>query len=846
MAEIFWHNVSSEEAVKQLNSDSGQGLSDKEVFLRQEKFGRNQLPEEKRLPGLKIFFSQLKSPLIYILIIAGLITLFFGKFADSIVIFGAVVLNTVIGFIQENKSSRALRALKEIVRIEARVIRDGIEKSVDSAELVPGDMIVFTAGNKIPADARLVESHHLMVNEAPLTGESMPAQKSNIILPLGDPMVDRDNMVYMGCTVENGLGKAVITAIGRDTEIGKVSLLTKETKEEKTPLQEKISQLSKIIGLIIGIFSSFIFIGGILKGRDFLETFMTSIAVAVAAIPEGLPIALTVILALGTQRILKRKGLVRRLASAEVLGSTSIIASDKTLTLTEGKMKVSEIYAEDKNLLLKIVVLTSEVSGGPTEKALLSAGAEAGFKKDELNKSYFKRDEIPFDPKNKFVAVLVETKEKKQLILVSGAPEKILSRSLLKDGDASKLNRELEKLASDGLRVVAAAYKKISDHKTEIENLNNEISGLTFVGFIGLRDPLRPEAKEAIFLCRKAGMKPIIVTGDHLLTAKVIAGELEMKTGRENVIEGRELDDISDEEFYKKIKDIEVYARVEPRHKLRIVEAWQKLGQVVAMTGDGINDAPALKKADIGVALGSGTDAAKEVSDLVLLTDSFNIIISAVEEGRVIIDNIRKVITYLLSDSFTETILIGAAVIFGWPLPVSAVQILWINLIEDGFPNIALAFEPKDKAILERKPEIRNVKLLNPEMKAIIFIIGLITDFMLLFIFWWLFRQNYDMQYIRTIIFATLGIDSLFYVFSCKSLRKNIWRINLFSNKLLIASVIFGFTALLAGIYIPVFQSLLDTVPLGRGEWLIVLGLGALNVALIELVKYIFIIKRKK
>lgn len=891
-----WHNISVGEAVRILDSDIQNGLTNEKVFLRQEKFGKNRLPEEKPLSKWEILFSQFKNPLIYILIIAGVITSFFREWADSIVIFGAVTLNTLVGFFQESKATQALGALKKIVKIEARVIREGSEKNIDSADLVPGDIIVFTAGNKIPADAILIEAHHLMVNEAPLTGESMAAQKNINILPLGTPLSDKDNMVYMGCVIEAGLGNAVVTATGKNTEIGRVAVLVKETKEEKTPLQKKISHLSGIIGIIIAFIAFFIFIEGILKGRQFLEMFMTSIAVAVAATPEGLPIALTVILALGTQRILKRKGLVRKLVAAEALGSTSVIASDKTLTLTQGEMQVFETvtpgmaikfdefkakHHKDHILLLQIASLTSEafienpedpyslwiIRGRPTDKALILAGAEVGLKKPVLEKAYAKIDAIPFSSESKFIAVLVQARPvingaakhakvslirdpiihgANQAILVTGAPEKIIKHSKLKEGDLLELKKELDNLAGKGLRIVAAAYKKIADHQTEIKDLEEEINGLTFVGFIGLRDPLRPEAKTAIALCKKAGIRTIIVTGDHLLTARAVAKELGLKSDRENILEGGELDKISDEELHKKIKNIEVYARVEPRHKLRIVDAWQKLGQVVAMTGDGINDAPALKKADIGVALGSGTDVAKEVSDLVLLTDNFNVIVAAVEEGRVIIDNIRKVITYLLSDSFTETILIGISIIFGWPLPVSAAQILWVNLIEDGFPNMALAFEPKEKDSLTRPPEGKDIKLMTREMKIIIFIIGLLTDFLLLAIFWWFFRSNYDIQYIRTIIFAALGIDSLFYVFSCKSLGRNIWRINPFSNKFLLAAVAFGFSALLAGIYIPVFQSLLQTLPLGHREWLIVLGLGLINVLLIELVKYIFIVKQKK
>ena len=882
MAEKMWHNQSFEEVVQEFNSDSQKGLSEKEVWAKQKKFGQNLLPKEKPLSGLRIFFEQLRSPLIYILIIAGLITLYFKEWADTIVIFGAVFLNTIVGFFQENKASQALGALRKVVKIEAQVIREGHELKLDSADLVPGDIIVLTAGNKVPADGRLIETHNLKINEAPLTGEWLPAQKITEALPENTSLADRDNMVYMGCLVEDGKGKAVITSIGQNTEMGGVAVLVKETKEEKTPLQKKLANFSKIVGIVIGFVSFFIFVGGILKGKEFLEMFMTAIAVAVAATPEGLPVAMTVILALGMQRILKRKGLVRKLVAAETLGSTSIIATDKTLTLTEGKMEVFEtvtvktkitadgqtswgnIFKEktkkDQILLMKIVSLTNEafienpqdpyplwrIRGRPTDRALLIAGAEAGLKKQELEKEYPKIDEIPFNPQNKFIATLHQ-KNRESVLFVAGAPEKILSLSSVDKNTLAELNSQLEDLTGQGLRVVAAGYRKLKAQGAKRKTLTEEIKDLTFVGFIGLRDPLREEAKEAIILCKKAGMKPIMVTGDHLLTAMVIGQELGLKTKQENIIEGKDLDNMSEKEFQEKVKDIEIYARVEPRHKLKIIEAWQERGQVVAMTGDGINDAPALKRADVGVALGSGTDVAKEVSDLVLLTDNFSIIPAAVEEGRAIVDNIRKVITYLLSDSFTETILIGVSIILGLPLPVTAVQILWVNLIEDGFPSVALAFEPKEKDLMEKKPQGKNVPLLTREMKVIIFIIGIFTDLILLGLFFWLFgkfgREN--LAYIQTMIFAGLGINSLFYIFSCKSLRKNIWQINPFSNKFLVMAVLFGFLMLSLGIYLPTLQTLLKTVSLGFQDWLILLGLGILNIILIEGTKYYFIARHQ-
>lgn len=868
MAEIFWHNLSKEEVIKTLRSDIDVGLTEKEVEIRQREFGKNKLSEEKLLPRLRIFLEQLRSPLIYILLIAGIIALILKDYTDAIVIFGAVFLNTIVGFIQENKTSKALRALKKVVRHEAEVKREGNLKIIDSIELVPGDIIFLNPGDKVPADGRIVESHDLKINEMALTGEWLSAKKKPEILPEEVPLADRDNMVYMGCVVEDGKGKAIVTETGLQTEIGKVAEMVRETKEEKTPYQKKLAHFSRIVGIIIGIICFGIFIEGMLTGGKFIEMFTTAVAVAVAAIPEGLPVAMTVILALGMQRILQKKGLVRKLVAAETLGSTSIIATDKTATLTEGRMKVDEVIG-DKFLALKAATLTSEafienpqypkekwiIRGRPTDKALLEAGIEAGIdRKKEFEKR--KIAELPFSPENKIAAVLYE-ENGENILYVCGTPEKILEKSDLKKEEKIKLEQKLEELAQKGLRVVGSAYKKIANFHEfgheYCESIFEEIGGkfvhireLNFAGFITLKDPIRPEVREAMKICRQAGLRPIIVTGDHKLTAKAVAEELGFKISEENILEGINLDKLSDREFEKILDKIQIYARVEPKHKLRIIEAWQARGEVVAMTGDGINDAPALKRADIGIALGSGTEVAKEASDLILLNDSFSTIVAAVEEGRAILDNIRKVITYLLSDSFTEIILIGASLLFGFPLPVTAVQILWVNLIEDGLPDIALAFELKEKDVMEQKPVGHKTPLLTREMKVLIFIIGIFTDLLLLGLFFWLLKfSGYEISHIRSVIFAGLAVDSLFYVFSCKSLRKNLWQINPFSNKFLIISWIFGVLMLISALYFSPFQTLLKTAPLTFFDWQLILGLGLLNVISIEATKWHFITKSK-
>jgi len=884
-----WHSMSVESVLRHLKS-SKNGLSEKEVQERLRRFGFNKLSEEKRLTGAQIFFYQFKSPLIYILIIAGLITLILNHWTDSIIIFACVFLNSFIGYLQENKTSNILLSLKKIVREKAAVIRDGEKKEINQTHLVVGDIIIIQPGDKIPADARLIENSSLKVNESILTGEWLAADKSLGKLPEGTLLADRKNMVYMGTVAESGRAKAIVTDIGLHTEIGEIAMSIKELKEEKTPYQRKIVYFSKIIAIIVGIICASIFITGSLTGRNILEMFVTSVAVAVAAIPEGLPVAITVILALGMERILKQKGLVRRLVAAEALGSTSIICTDKTGTLTQAKMMVADVFADSKDfpreLVLKIGIFCSEafienmkepmskwlIRGRPTEKAIVLAGMESGLRRDNLEKEEPQIDNLPFDSNYKYSASLHQLGKTQEVIYLMGAPEIILERARyfettkghehLSKNKLNELTKKYEKLNSRGLRLVAVAYKKLPKEslsseikkQSEIGELSEAtkqniyekyLAEIVFVAFVALKDPLRDDVKEAIKTCQRAGMKPIIVTGDHPLTAQAIARELGVPADSKNIIKGDEFNELSDKEFEKKLKDITIYARMEPQQKLRIVEAWQKKGEVVAMTGDGVNDAPALKKANIGVALGSGTDVAKEASDLILLTDNFSIIITAVKEGRGIIDNIRKTITLQVSQCFSEVILIGASVIGGLPLPILPAQILWENLIEGSPQGIALAFEPKEKDVMKRLPENPKASLLTDEMKVIIFGFGIVTTLILLGLFLWLLDNSLPLAEIRTIIFAVLAIDSIFYAFSCKNLRKNIWEYNLFSNLYLIGSVFFSLCMLLLAVYTPLFQKLLKTVSLNFFDWFLILGLGILNLILVEIVKFFFIKKHK-
>ncbi|HEA84361.1 MAG TPA: HAD family hydrolase [Candidatus Wildermuthbacteria bacterium] len=853
-----WHAITLGEAIRNLKTNAKTGLTASEVKKRRKKYGSNKLPEEQVLSPVLIFFRQFKSPLILILVIAGVVTLVLGEYTDSAVIFGAVFLNTLIGYFQENKAIRALSALKKILTFTATVLREGKIKEIPQVQLVPGDIMMLRAGIKIPADGRILQTLGMQIGEAILTGEWISSQKNTKILPVSTPLADRDNMVYMGSVIENGEGMAVVVNTGDKTELGQIASLVSEIEEEKTPYQRRLSRLSWIIGVIVSALALFIFVEGIVTHLGFAEMFITAVAIAVAAIPEGLPVAMTIILALGMQEILKKNGLVRNLASAETLGSTTVIATDKTLTLTEGTMEVTEVSARpsfDKELVLVGAALANEgyvenpeevfekqiIRGRPTDKGLLQAAMNAGLSSTELEKKYPLLHRISFDPVHKYVASFHKYRGN-TVAFVSGAPESVISISKCTEQELNNIKSELNRLTGRGLRVIAVAQKDIQGSNPGRADLTN----LKFVGFIGLKDPIRKEAKGAIREAKRAGIRTIIVTGDHMLTALAAAKELGLPCQPNNILEGKELEKMSEETLDNTLERISIYARVEPVHKLRIIEAWQKRGETIAMTGDGVNDAPALKRADIGIAIGSGTDVAKEVADLILLGDNFNIIPAAIRQGRIIIDNIRKVITFLLSGSFTETILIGTAIILGFPLPITALQILWINIVEDGLPGIALAFEKGEKDVMKRKPEAKNKGLLTNEMKVIIFAISFITDLILLGLFFFLLKTEYTLEHIQTIIFIALGLDSIFYVFACKSLRKNIWEYNIFSNKFLTGSVILGIFLLLLPIYLPVLQNVFHTVPLSLLDWGVLVTLAIINLLLIEATKWYFIQKMRR
>lgn len=907
-----FHSLKIEEVFSRLYS-SKDGLTYDEANKRIKKYGLNELPRAKPLSRITIFISQFKSPLIYILLFAGLVSFILRDWVDMGVIFAAVFINTIIGFIQENKANDTLNKLKELIKHKALVLRDGEKKEVDSAVLTQGDAIILKAGNRVPADARLFEVDNLLANESSLTGESIPAEKNIIINKEGVPIADRTNMVYASTVIVKGSGRAVVCAIGKDTEIGKISKMVREIEEEKTPLQLRLLKFSNILGIIISAIVILIVVIGSIQGRKLFDMFIMGVALAVSAIPEGLMVAITVILVIGMQKILKQKSLVRKLIAAETLGSTTVICADKTGTLTEGKMQLAHIIIGDKeygisalnskddakeeifvNLALRAAIMSSDASienprdeleawkiiGDPTEVALMLAAIQSGLNKDELLKNEPKIAELPFDNENKFMISLHKKRDGSFILYEKGAPEKLLDKSTsfchlgkiykMSDRERKKINMSLKDFTTRGLRVIGVATRDLQADEIKINpapsrgtavelqgvrerrGINDGIAGwqsldknLVFIGFIALKDPLRQEAKETIAICREAGIRPIIITGDHPLTARAIAAEVGMKAEDENILTGESLDKTTDEKLKILVKKVDIYARVSPHHKLRIVEALKSHGEVVAMTGDGLNDSPALKAADIGISLGTATDIAKESSDLVLLDNNFKTIVAAIEQGRIIFLNIRRVVTYLIAVSFTELILIIGTIILGLPLAILPIQILWINIIEHGLPAFSIAFEGSDKSVMKEKPIKKREPILNSEMKLIIFGAGLLRDVSFFALFIYFYRLGEDINYLRTVFLAILAFTSLLSIFSIRNLNRPIWRLNPFSNLYLLGSVLISFILLILAVYWRPLQGILSTVSLNFNSWVLIISAAIASTAMIEIVKlYSFFINR--
>lgn len=865
---LSWHAQSIEHVFSALDATQS-GLSRDEAEHRLKRFGSNTLPEPPRATGLRIFFRQLQSPFTIILSVAAVISWVLRDFLDALFIFVAVAVNLIFGFVQEWRAERALEALQRIIRHDATVVRDGAPQRIPAELVVPGDVILLAAGERVPADARLFDVESLELNEAALTGESLAVTKISDPVPIGSTLADRRNMVYSGTAVTRGEGTAAVIATGTMTEVGRIASAIREIPDEETPLEERLRLLARSITIVVLLLAAVVFLFGLRTGLPILEIFTTAAAVAVAAVPEGLVVAVTMILAIGMSRLVRKRALVRRLRAAETLGSVTVICVDKTGTITEGRMRVADVLPAsaneaDREHLLHIAALaneawleesprsdghtTGEVVGEPTDVAILQAALEAGLHDEIDARRTTIRDRLPFSSENQFIAALVELRERDTMIIaVKGAAEKLLPHAVrvrreghsvpLTPAERGALTRKHNELSEKGLRIIAVSERTVAPSTTELPPLEHLLTELTFLGFIALHDPIREGVAHDIAAARAAGIKVVLITGDHLLTARTVANNVGIAA--DHIIAGEELATLSDEALGERLRGNVIFARTAPQQKLRIVEALKRRGEVVAMTGDGINDAPALKSAAVGVSLGSGTDVAKESAELVLLDDDLSTIISAVREGRVIFDNIRKVVVFLLIDTFSEIILILGSLLLGLPLALVATQILFVNLVEDGPPTFSLAFEPGERGIMQRPPRSPAEPILNREALLLIFGVGLLTDLLLLGVYAWLLYSGTDVATARTIVFAAVGLDSFVQIFALRNLREPFWRANPLENPWLNAAVVIGISGVVAGILAPPLQTFLRTVPLEPSAWLLVIGLSLVALVPVEIIKFL-------
>lgn len=850
----FWA-LSVPDVIALLETHTENGLSREEAERRLGVFGPNIIEKPRQSPTLSILLNQFKSPLILILIFAAAATLFISHYRDAVFILSAVIVNAALGFYQEYKAEKALSELKTYLKQRARVIRDGAEFEIDAANLVLGDIVRLTQGDRVPADGRFVFANDTQIDEAILTGESLPVAKSTETSEKEVGLGDQRSMAFAGTLVTQGVGTIVICRTDFSTELGKIAALVAESKREETPLQTAIRHFSLRTGLVLGALTLVIFVIGIALGYPLSEMFLTSVAIAVAAVPEGLPVAMTVILAIGVERMAKRKGVIRKLLAAEALGSTTVILTDKTGTLTMAKMELSKIVPTpgiDPKTLLELALINTNVlienktdpieewrmTGRVLETALVRSAALRGSFTEEIKSGVSIVNSLPFNAVNKFSAVLTHTRGKHTLSFF-GAPDILILHSNLNELDKKEALAKIHSLASEGELVVGVATKEIESVKDFTFSKDLKFSHLTFEGLITLRDPIRPNVKEAIRLVEQAGIKTVIISGDHRGTAVAVARQVGIRVEENNVLDALELRELSDEELKKRLPLIRVISRVSPMDKMRIAKMFQKMGEVVAMTGDGVNDAPSIKQADIGIAMGSGTEVAREVADLVLLDDNFETITAAIEEGRQIMHNIRKVLVYLLSSVADELLLIGGALVFGLALPLNALQILWVNFFLDSFPAVAFAFEKNIDGMTGRPHSLKN-GLFNPAMKFLILFIGLSAGSLLFALYWLLLRVGFDEEIVRTFIFASLGTHTLFSTFAFRSLGKSIFSYRVFSNRYLVGGTSIGIVLMGAAIYLPPLQSLFNTVALPPIWLFCVLLVGLLNVAGIEFGKWIF------
>ncbi|HLC65082.1 MAG TPA: calcium-translocating P-type ATPase, SERCA-type [Candidatus Nanoarchaeia archaeon] len=863
------HGMPVKDVLKSLKS-SLNGLSQEEAEKRLKEYGLNEIREAKKVSPFEIFLRQFRSIVIWILIAAVIISAFLEEYVDAIVILVILVLIAVLGFVQEYRAERAIEALKKLASLKATVLRDGQKKEIDSKEVVPGDIIFLETGDKIPADARLIESFNFQTQEAALTGESQPVKKSNEVLHEKTILAERKNMVYAGTIAVSGRTKAIVASTGMQTEIGKIAALIEEVKPELTPLQKKMDSLGKVLGYITIVIAIIVFSAGLIVHRiPWSDMLIVSVSLAVAAIPEGLPAVVTISLALGTQRMLKRNALIRRLPSVETLGSTTIICTDKTGTLTVNEMTVKKIFANDKiidvsgsgydakgeflhkgkpieleeiELLLKIGALNNNaelsegsVIGDPTEGCLIVSAEKAGLKKKGLESEYLRIDEIEFTSERKMMTTIHKHKTGKYAF-VKGAPEVVLElcNFIHEGGKAKKLTGKKreeilslnKKFADDALRVLGIAYKKIENSHPEKD--------LTFVGLVGMIDPPREEVKIAVEKCKKAGIGVVMITGDNETTAKAIAREIGFGT---RAITGAELEKIKN--LDRVVENIDIFARVNPEHKIRIVDALKKKGHVVAMTGDGVNDAPALKKADIGIAMGiTGTDVSKEASSMILTDDNFASIVNAVEEGRGTYDNIRKYFAFLISGNIGEVFIIFLAIIFGLPLPLTATQILLINLVTDGLPAIALSADPFEPNAMSRKPRKQDEPIYRG-LNAFIVFYPIAMVIVALSVFSWFYFQKGDLTQAQTATFLTISMFEFYQAFSCRSTIYPTAKVGFFKNRYLVIAAMSSFAIIAASIFFPPFGKYLDMVSLSIAEFITIVIISTTGAIVIEISKYL-------
>lgn len=881
-----WFLLPAGKALEYFKVDPRHGLKRKEAENRLKKKGLNILKEEDKPSLFKIFLDQFKDLMVLVLIGATSISFLLQEYSDALIIIVIVILNACLGFFQEYKAEKSMEALKELTAPRAKVLREGIQKSIPAREVVPGDIIYLETGNRIPADIRLLEANNLALDESALTGESKSVSKGTSPLP-GSALSlgDLGNMTFMGTMVARGRGKGIVVATGMDTEMGKIAHMIQHSEREMTPLQNRLAQLGKVlVALCLLVCLAVVFLG-VMRGESAYKMFLAGVSLAVAAIPEGLPAVVTISLALGVQRMIKRKAIVRKLPSVETLGCATVICSDKTGTLTQNKMMVTQIFAgknlyrvegegydpkgkyylhkkevkplNDENLKKALTIgalcnnsvlskadipllskwrgkenSTWEIKGDPTEGALLVAAMKGGIWGKGLEGAEKRIEEIPFDSQRKRMTVVCENKKGERRVYVKGAPDVVLDlcTHFYSHGKiiplTDSLKREIIKnnslMASQALRNIGVAFKELPPGK----KLRKEMAekDLVFAGLLGMMDPPRPEVLPAMIKCREAGIKPIMITGDHQETAVAVAKTIGLMSPQGEAIRGSQLDKLSDQQLEDRVEKIHVYARVSPEHKLRIVKAFKNKGHVVAMTGDGINDAPAVKEADIGIAMGiSGTDVTRESASLILADDNFATIVNAVEEGRNIYNNIRKFIRFLLACNTGEIFTMFFALLIGLPLPLRPIQILWVNLVTDGLPAIALGVEPPERGIMKDPPRLKEEGVFSRGLWQMILSRGSLIGFFTLAAFAVALSSSGDLDRARTISFSTLIIMQLFHVFDCRSEELPFWKISLRKNLYLSAAVVSSTLLLLMVLYIPWLQQAFRTVPLNGEEWFMII-----------------------